>query len=363
MQDPQILSTPDAPAQSAPSSSPTTHSARSEAETVLVFDACHLGVVLRAVLVAELVLALAALYYSHDALDWLLHLAWLTSGGLSGTLLWLVLACSLKRWLQRMATWQQFACGIGLGMLCGLYASAMLALTGTLAQMHWLANTLVGGLLATVLVGWLLLRARGRVPAATTAQLAMLQASIRPHFLFNTLNSAIALVREEPGKAERLLEDLSDLFRAALQDPRTTIPLSEEIDLARRYLDIEQIRFGSRLQVEWKLDESIMDVGLPPLLLQPLVENAVKHGVEPSEFGAKVTICSKRLSPRFILLSVVNTLALPQFASPRTTIRQGNGMALENVKSRLRLLHDVQTEFSAVAHDGVFEVRITLPTR
>lgn len=329
----------------------------------MVFDACQLGVVLRVVLLVELVLAVAALYTAEDAVGWLLQLAWLTSGGLSGSLLWLVAACALRRPLQRLCTWQQCAAGIGLGMLCGLYASAMSALLGPLALHYWVANTLAAGMLAGVLVGWLLLRARGRTPAATTAQLAMLQASIRPHFLFNTLNSAVALVREEPAKAERLLEDLSDLFRAALQDPRSTIPLSEEIALAQRYLDIEQIRFGDRLQVEWKLDSSILDVGIPPLLLQPLVENAVKHGVEPSDVGAKVTICANRVSNHFILLTVTNTLPLPLFTKPRPTFRSGQGMALANVKTRLRLLHDVQTEFSASARDGVFEVRITLPTR
>jgi two-component system sensor histidine kinase AlgZ len=215
--------------------------------------------------------------------------------------------------------------------------------------------------MAAVLVGYLVLRAEGRTPAATKAQLTALQAHIRPHFLFNALNSAIALVREHPGKAERLLQDLSDLFRATLQDPRSKITLSEEIELAQRYLDIEQIRFGERLQVHWDLDPAALDAHLPPLLLQPLVENAVKHGVEPSEIGAKVTISAQLTQKKFILLRVTNTLNPSRRLGDKATAPQGQGMALKNVERRLRLLHDVQASFSATRKEGRFEVLISLP--
>lgn len=329
---------------------------------VLIFDACHLGVVLRAVLAVEIALGLAALYTSPSASEWLLHTAWLTSGGLPGTLIWLLLACSLKRMLHRMEGPRQYAIGIALGALAGLYATAMLAITGEVARMHWLANAVAGALLAAVLVGYLVLRAQGRTPAATKAQLTALQAHIRPHFLFNTLNSAIALVRQEPSKAERLLEDLSDLFRATLQDPRSVIALREEIELAQRYLDIEQVRFGERLQVEWDLDPAALDVCLPPLLLQPLVENAVKHGVEPSEIGAKVTISAHIHQKKRILLRVTNTLSLSKRHGHKPAPYKGQGMALANVERRLRLLHDVQATFRAGHTGGVFEVRISLPS-
>lgn len=334
----------------------------SAALPVLIFDACHLGVVLRAVLGVELTLAIAALYTSNTAWDWLLHTAWLTSGGLPGTLVWLLLACSLKRALHRLDEPHQYAIGIALGMVAGIYATAMLALTGEIARMHWLANAITGGILAAVLVGYLVLRAEGRTPAATTAQLTALQARIRPHFLFNALNSAIALVRDEPSKAERLLEDLSDLFRATLQDPRSTIALREEIELAQRYLDIEQIRFGERLQVQWDLDPAALDTRLPPLLLQPLVENAVKHGAEPSEIGTKVTISVQLTQKKFILLRVTNTLSPTKARNPQALVRKGQGMALANVERRLRLLHDVQATFRATHKEGIFEVSISLPS-
>ena len=359
MHKPQILSSQSPSSESAAGTTPQPTAAL----PVLIFDACHLGVVLRAVLGVELVLALAALYQGANGWEWLLQMAWLTSGGLPGTLVWLLLACSLKRVLHRMNGAHQYMVGIALGMVAGVYATAMLSMTGDVSQMHWLANAISGGLMAAVLVGYLLLRAEGNTPAATAAQLTALQAHIRPHFLFNTLNSAIALVREDPRKAERLLEDLSDLFRATLQDPRSTITLQEEIELAQRYLNIEQIRFGERLQVHWELDPAALGVRLPPLLLQPLVENAVKHGVEPSEIGAKVTITAQLTQKKFILLSVTNTLSSSKNAEKTTRPHKGQGMALANVERRLRLLHDVQATFSAAQKAGVFEVRISLPYR
>lgn len=358
MHNPQILSSQS----TSPASSEQTTPQTASAPPVLIFDACHLGVVLRAVLGVELTLAIAALYTSADAQDWLLHMAWLTSGGLPGTLVWLLLACSLKRVLHRMDAHLQYASGVGLGVGAGLYASAMLAISGEITALHWLANAIVGGLFAAVLVGYLVLRAEGRTPAATTAQLTALQAHIRPHFLFNALNSAVALVREQPSKAEQLLTDLSDLFRATLRNPRSTISLQEEIELAQRYLDIEQVRFGDRLQVEWLLDPAALHARLPPLLLQPLVENAVKHGVEPSEIGTKVTISAQLTRKKFILLTVTNTLPREEHRGDRAASRLGQGMALANVERRLHLLHDVQATFSAGPKDRVFEVKILLPS-
>ena len=354
----EILSTPEAAA--AISALTTPH--RSAALPVFVFDACHLGVILRAVLGVGCVLAVAALYVSHSASDWLLHLAWLTSGGLPAVLLWLVLACSLKRVLHPLSRPQQYALGVLLGMLAGAYASFMLALSGPILASQWLANSLTGGLLAAVLVRYLFLRAEGQTPAETTAQLAVLQARIRPHFLFNALNSAVALVRDEPHKAERLLEDLSDLFRAALQDPRSTITLQEEVELAQRYLSIEQVRFGERLQVQWDIAPETLAVCLPPLLLQPLVENAVKHGVEPSEIGAKVTITAQIQQKKYLLIRVTNTLTSPTSPTPAVRTRQGQGMALANIERRLHLLHDVQAKFQAVQKEDLFEVEISLPS-
>lgn len=326
----------------------------------LVFDACHLGVILRAVLGVEAVVAIAALYSSSTAAGWLLQTAWLTAGALPGTLVWLLLACSLKRWLQRRRTEVQYLVGIALGALAGLYACASLLLAGALPDPPWLANAMAGGGIAALLVTGLVLRARGNTPAATTARLAELQSRIRPHFLFNTLNSAIALVRDDPARAESLLEDLSDLFRAALSETNSAVPLSGEIELARRYLAIEQVRFGERLHIHWDLEEMAHHASVPPLLLQPLVENAVRHGIEPCDIGGNVTVKTK-LDGHNSVLTVTNTLCCS--TTKKTHVAKGQGMALANVRNRLALLHDVQAACEIGEQEGLFVVRITVPSR
>ena len=186
-----------------------------------------------------------------------------------------------------------------------------------------------------------------------TSTPAQLQARIRPHFLFNTLNSAIALVREEPAKAESLLEDLSELFRHALADSNEAVPLKQELELAHHYLAIEKVRFGDRLNIEWSLDERSFDAKLPPLILQPLVENAVKHGVEPSATGATVRISTQRRGS-VVVIKVTNTV-------PAGSGVTGHGLALDNVRQRLKLLHDVQGQFQSALVDGVFQVRLEIP--
>ena len=330
--------------------------------TQLVFDACQVGVMLRAVLYVEAVIGAGLLYVASGAFDWLLSTALITAAALPATLLWLVVGCSLKHPLGRLPMAYQFAAGVVLGALAGLFACALMASLDLVsafrsaAHVPWLASAVTGMLLAAGLVAGMAWRVRGRTPAATAAWLVELQARIRPHFLFNTLNSAIALVRAEPAKAEALLEDLSDLFRYALAEPHLTTTLAQEIELAQRYLSIEQVRFGERLQMQWQLDESVHDALLPPLLLQPLVENAIRHGVEPNARGGKLQVRTERRG-NAAQIQIINTLP-PASAEHQST---GHGMALDNVKARLSLLHDLQGSFSAKVRDGLYVVRLSVP--
>jgi two-component system sensor histidine kinase AlgZ len=324
-----------------------------QAERVLVFDACQAGVVLRALLFVEVVVGVGAMFGASGVLDWVLRLSVLTGASLPATLIWLIVACSFKRWLSRLPPFGQYGAGLLLGALAGVYGCAMLLMVGLVDQPPWIACASTGAALAAALVAALVLRAKGRAPAATAARLSELQARIRPHFLFNTLNSAIALVRAEPAKAETLLEDLSDLFRHALVDQGESVTLDDEIALAQRYLAIEQVRFGERLQIEWALDPLAGSATLPPLLLQPLVENAVRHGVEPSVLGATVRISTQKKGS-VVIVKVTNTV-------PAGAGVPGHGVALENVRDRLRLLHDVQSQFRCGLVDGVYQVRIEVP--
>jgi two-component system sensor histidine kinase AlgZ len=160
-------------------------------------------------------------------------------------------------------------------------------------------------------------------------------------------------VRAEPAKAEALLEDLSELFRHALADTQEAVPLWQELELAEHYLAIEQVRFGDRLRLEWSLDEKASKALLPPLILQPLVENAVKHGVEPSPTGAVVRIRTQ-LRGSTVVIKVTNTV-------PSGSGSRGHGLALDNVRQRLTLLHDVEGRFQSALVNGVFQVRLEIP--
>ncbi|MDR7306394.1 sensor histidine kinase [Rhodoferax saidenbachensis] len=319
----------------------------------LVFDACQMGVVLRAVLFVEVAVGVASMYAASSLWDWVMRLALVTGAALPATLAWLLTACIVKRWLARMPAGVQYSVAVVLGAVAGAYGCSLLAVAGLLERSPWVASMFSGAFLSSLLVAALVMRAKGRTPADTAARLAELQSRIRPHFLFNTLNSAIALVRAEPAKAETLLEDLSDLFRHALMDQGTEVTLAEEIALAQRYMAIEKVRFGDRLDVQWSLDPEADQAKLPPLLLQPLVENAVRHGVEPSAAGAAIRISTQRRGS-VVVVKVTNTVPAGQGA-------EGHGLALRNVQDRLSLLHDVQGQFRSGLRDGVYQVRMEFP--
>ncbi len=320
------------------------------------FDVCHVGVVLRALVFVHGALAVAVSFAAVDTKSWLTLVAVGASVALPAVLLWLVLICLLKRALAPLPPAGQWVAAVGLGAVSGgfgwgLQSAGGLNLLG--GGVPWVAPLLAGAALAAALFYWLTLRARARLPADTTARLAELQSRIRPHFLFNTLNTAITLARLDPARTEGLLEDLAELFRVALTDTGASVSLSDEVALAKRYLAIEQVRFGERLQVSWELDEDAGAARVPPLLLQPLVENAVRHGVEPSPDGGVIRIRT-RVRRAHAVVSIVNTL-------PKQPSRPGNGMALRNVRERLRLMHDVAAQFETRLERDVFRVQIVVP--
>lgn len=359
MRNPSILSATPPASPATPSATSTPARAKGSARPArALFDACQIGVVLRAVLFVEAVVAVATLFAAPTLSEWLLLAATVTGGALPATLVWLLATCALKKLLARLPVPAQYAAGALLGALAALYGCGLLRLTGVLDTAPWLASALAGALFAGLMMAALVLRARGQTPAATTARLAELQSRIRPHFLFNTLNSAIALVRQEPAKAEAMLEDLSELFRQALADPGESVTLADEIALAERYLAIEQVRFGDRLRIRWDIDPAAHGARLPPLLLQPLVENAVKHGVEPSPDGGRLRIRTERRGT-MVLIEVINSLPPLRWAD--APLPRGHGIALGNVRDRLRLLHDMQAQFSAGMDQKSYRVRIAIP--
>ncbi|AKJ28099.1 sensor histidine kinase [Caldimonas brevitalea] len=322
------------------------------------FDACHVGVVLRAVLFVHGVVALCVGFVVADLSAWLLTFAQAAAVALPATLMWLVLTCLLRRPLSGASDPIQWTAAVGLGGLCGFYGWWQVGLVDLPVHAHVspMAPVLAGAALAAALFYALRLRARSQLPAVTAARLAELQSRIRPHFLFNTLNTAIALVRVDPSRAEAVLEDLAELFRVALIESGSSVTLAEEIELAQRYLAIEQIRFGTRLQVSWDLDPKAGAARVPPLLLQPLVENAVRHGIEPAAQGGWVRVRTGTRRGQ-ALISVSNSMATG--VPPGSTA--GHGIALRNVKERLRLMHDMTAQFSAGPERDVWRVHVVVP--
>lgn len=323
------------------------------------FDVCHVGVVLRTLLFVHGTLALALLFVADGPAAWSLLAAAAASVALPAVLLWLVLACACKRWLGSFRPAAQSVAAAALGAVSAIAASAPAWLLGgdAIGMPRWAALGCAGAGLAAVVAQWLQLRARATLPAATTARLAELQSRIRPHFLFNTLNTALTLVRLDPARAEGVLEDLAELFRVAISDSSESVTLAEEVELARRYIAIEQIRFGARLAVTWDLEPAADNARMPPLLLQPLVENAVRHGVEPADGGGVIRVETRVRHGRAVV-SIVNSL--PASASTSTS-RPGHGMALRNVRERLQLMHDVAARFETSQDSEVFRVQLVVP--
>ncbi|MDR3429804.1 histidine kinase [Silvimonas sp.] len=251
----------------------------------------------------------------------------------------------------------------------GVAATCVLvAVAGTFG--HWLlmlgvpnwnallANAVVVVASALTLLKYFHLRQRALSPRLSEARLAALQARIRPHFLFNSLNAVLALIRYEPAKAEQVLEDLADLFRVVMKDNRQLSRLDREVELAKRYLNIEMVRLGSRLKVQWNTENMPGDAAVPPLMLQPLVENAVYHGVEPALNPAPIEVHVFRFRDQ-LHLDVKNPLPPPDAVREHV----GNGMALENIRERLLLHFDAEATLTTQAASDYYQVHIVVPYR
>ena len=190
------------------------------------------------------------------------------------------------------------------------------------------------------------MQARARVHA--------LQARIRPHFLFNSMNTIASLTRSNPAMAESAVQDLADLFRANLSEKRNTITLAEELEVARIYQRIEELRLGERLRVVWNISQLPMQALVPGLLLQPLLENAIYHGVEPQPEGGVVTVTGE-------LASGLVTVVVRNRVTDRQNDREGNKLALANIKERLSLMYGERALVKAGRFDDEYIVTLRFP--
>lgn len=212
-------------------------------------------------------------------------------------------------------------------------------------------------LIVTLLVlGYFNLRQRALSPAISEARMQALQARIRPHFLFNSINAVLSIVRSDPKRAETALEDMADLFRVLMADNRDLVSLAQEIALCRQYLALEKLRLEERLKIEWQIDNIPPDALIPPLILQPLLENAVYHGIEPLPEGGTITI-QMRTNRKEVHIGLYNPI------DPGGQHHAGNGMALDNIRERLALHFDAEASLRCHGGDGVYRVEIVIPYR
>lgn len=316
---------------------------------------CHLGVSLRIALTVEAVLAAGVVARVADLAGFWADFIALSALAQPALLLSLLALCAASRWLRSLPYIK------GVGATLGIAVVVPVAVAGWVAPLSegqaWVSPVLVG-LIALALGGGLLvyfnLRAKALSPAITEARLQALQARIRPHFLFNSLNAVLSLVRSDPRRAEHALENMADLFRALMSDARQLAPLEDEVALTRAYLELEQLRLGDRLQVVWHIQKMPADALIPPLVIQPLVENAVYHGIEPQPGGGEISLNIYRSSDK-VHIVVRNPVAA------ETNHHKGNRIALANIRERLMLHFDLDAQLKSEPMGTVYQVHIVMP--
>lgn len=327
-------------------------------ETPPLPDFCNLGVVLRVLCAVNLVILFASVAGAPSLGAALARFIDIAAVVELASLASLALLCATRVPLSRHgARWRHFVAPAMVAVVAGGVDAVVSRLTsGAPAEPVAFSSVgagLTGAALAWAVMVYFELRARAFSPALAAARLQALQSRIRPHFLFNSLNAAIALVRTDPLRAELVLEDLSDLFRMVMKDARAMITLDEEIKLARQYLAIENLRLGDRLQVGWQLVRVPPHVKVPPLMLQPLLENAIRHGVEPNEGPGSIDVRITGMARELVI--VVENSYRPQEVAP------GNQLALQNIRDRLALIYDLEASVKAAGDGRLYRVSIRLP--
>ncbi|MCB1772025.1 MAG: sensor histidine kinase [Gammaproteobacteria bacterium] len=221
-----------------------------------------------------------------------------------------------------------------------------------------LQHLAIAGIVGAMLLRYLYeqYRERQRELAESRARVEALQARIRPHFLFNSMNTIASLTRLDPVLAEQTVQDLSDLFRATLSSSAGRSTLQQELELSRGYLRIEAQRLGDRLHVDWRIDDVPTDIAMPALLLQPLLENAVYHGVEPSSEATTIRV-SLQCEARDLVIMIEN----PVGTSVQTTGREGHRIAQDNVRQRLDAVYGARASMDVTQRDGNYRVALRIP--
>jgi two-component system sensor histidine kinase AlgZ len=329
-------------------------------------DLCNTQSILFLVLIAELLVFVLVLMDSG-----IMNFGWAELGLTSLFVQWLALSsavilCQLRRFLGTisvpLATSMAYSIVLILTLVLSLFAIWIMAGQEFQWQRaNWdlvIRNLVISSIITGLIFRYLYLQQQftRQKHAELRARIQALQSRIRPHFLFNSMNIIASLVSVDPDLAEDVVEDLSALFRASLSDIDTgQVTLAEELDLCRRYIRIETLRLDDRLRVDWKIEVDPSTVNIPLLTLQPLLENAIYHGIQPLPAGGLVTVRVTETNG-FLTIRVQNPLG-----NHNNQHSTGNKMALENIHSRLQAIYGDKASLESTEASETFEIRLSYP--
>ena len=328
---------------------------------------CRLPIVFGVVLIAQLVAIITVVPQLGTTDNFWEHLSQVSLFVQWVALLCAGSLCGLRSVLTRLpiglglaAAWLVVLAITGIGTLGANWTGANLALVsaGTRSTTEVLASNLaIAGLVAAAALRYFYVQQQWRasVEAEAESRIRALQARIRPHFLYNSMNTVASLIRSRPEVAERTVEDLAELFRQILTQRKPTVSLGEELQTARRYLAIEELRMGERLTVNWQVDALPRDVSVPPLIVQPLVENAIYHGIQPLSEGGEVKIVGWQ-SNGYWFVSIDN----PKATQP-ASYGEGNQIALDNIRQRLAHRYFGNAKLQIQSTESRFLVTVQVP--
>lgn len=321
---------------------------------VLVPDFRNIGSVLRVLALGNILMLLTALIHTPNLRE-LGALLVLMAGRVElPLLLFATTLYACGNWLAHLS-WRDLtltltSLAVGAAIICQSWILLPVSGDAYLRGLLWALGS------ALIVTGYFRWRQIAQMPALGEARILALTSRIRPHFFFNCINGVLGVIRSDPKRAEQALESMAELFRELMRDSRELVSLCDEIELCNRYLELERLRLGDRLNVKWELKHAPLNAQVPPLMLQPLLENAVYHGIEP---GTEPGLIVARIVRRGNMLDMRISNPAPKGVK-RTG---GNGMALRNIRERLMLFFDMEATLGTEEVDGEFRVRVRIPLR
>lgn len=327
-------------------------------------DLCQAQSILFLVLISELLVFVVVLFSSNP-----FEFNWLDLGLASLFVQWLVLVsaallCNIRPWLMQMTVAKATTAAYGLILLLTLVCSllAEFILQGFMLDADSLGRISRNLIIALIMTGiafryfFLSHQLRRQEQAELTSRIQALQSRIRPHFLFNSMNIIASLISVDPELAEEVVEDLSILFRASLNEATSEpVRLSEELDLCKKYVHIESLRLDERLNVDWRVDVDTNRIKIPLLTLQPLLENAIYHGIQPLPEGGTVTVTITNVTDRVEVI-ITNPVSEEGFNH-----ESGNRMALDNIRRRMTAVYGEKARLTTSQDEDLFVTRLVYP--